>query len=332
MTRRMIAEWEKQGAVMIALPHKDTDWQPTLNEVTKTYVEIASTIAQKEWLIVVGPQLDNLKTTLAERLDNESFSRIKWIDCPTNDTWTRDYGFISVIDHGALHLLDFKFNAWGEKFDYQLDNNINQYLFDNNIVKGYYENHQDLVLEGGSIESDGKGTVFTTSHCLLAPHRNQPMTQLDIERELKLRLGAERIVWINHGSVKGDDTDGHIDTMVRIAPDDTLLYIKGDDEELRLMEKELQSLTTTKGNPYRLLPLPMPHPIIEDGEQLPATYANYLVINGAVLCPTYGQPDNDSTAMETIAKAFTDREIIGIDCRSLIKQHGSLHCSTMQLY
>lgn len=340
--RRMIAEWEQQDAVLIALPHEDTDWQPILDEITQTYVEIAKAIAKRERLIVVIPPSGNIKTSqskrvddfkknLAKQLDGESFARIAWHECPTNDTWARDFGFITVEDNGKLCLLDFKFNAWGEKFNYQLDNNINRNLYDNNIVKGEYEDNLDFVLEGGSIESDGKGTIFTTTPCLLAPHRNQPMTQLDIERELKRRLGAERIAWINHGSLKGDDTDGHIDTLVRIAPNDTLLYIKGDNEELRLMEEDVKVLRTIEGKPYRLLPLPMPHPIYDDGEQLPATYANYLVVNGAVLCPTYAQPDLDKQAMEVIAEAFPDREIVGIDCRAVIKQHGSLHCCTMQL-
>lgn len=324
----MIAEWEVQDAVLIALPHEDTDWRPILDEITRTYAEIAKAIATREKLIVTGPHLDSFKKTLATQLDGESFSRIVWHECPTNDTWARDFGFISVEDNGNLHLLDFQFNAWGEKFHYQLDNQINRHLYEKGIVRGVYEDHLDFVLEGGSIESDGKGTVLTTSQCLLAPHRNQPMSKSDIEKELKRRLGAERILWINHGTLKGDDTDGHIDTLARIAPNDTLLYISGD----KLLEDEVKALRNINGKPYRLLSLPMPDPIYDEREQLPATYANYLVINGAVLCPTYAQPDNDKRAMAMIAKAFPNREVVGVDCRSVIRQHGSLHCCTMQLY
>ena len=194
----------------------------------------------------------------------------------------------------------------------------------------------DFVLEGGSIESDGKGTVFTTTGCLLAPHRNQPMSKDQIEERLKQELHAERIVWIDHGNLIGDDTDGHIDTLVRICPDDTLLYMGCDNpddeqyEELHLMEQQLKTFRTIEGKPYRLLKLPMPRPIIFEGERLPATYANFLVINGAVLCPTYAQPDLDAEALRLVGEAFPDREIVGIDCRSIIKQHGSLHCCTMQ--
>lgn len=305
----MLAEWEPQSAVQLTWPHKDTDWAPILPEITAVYEEMKREIESRETVIVVD-------------------------DIPHNDTWARDHGFITVEENGQLILLDFKFNGWGEKFAAELDNDINRQLYEQQLVKGIYESHLDFVLEGGSIESDGKGTIFTTTCCLMAPHRNQPLTQQKIEQQLKEWLGAERIVWINHGSLIGDDTDGHIDTLVRIAPNDTLLYIGADDEHpnLLLMEQELQQLRTIDGHPYRLLRLPMPRPIYDDGERLPATYANYLVINGAVLVPTYNQPDLDQEAISTIGKAFPDREIIGIDCRAVIRQHGSLHCCTMQYY
>ena len=305
----MLAEWEPQSAVQLTWPHKDTDWAPILPEITAVYEEMKREIESRETVVVVD-------------------------DIPHNDTWARDHGFITVEENGQLILLDFKFNGWGEKFAAELDKDINRQLYEQQLVKGIYESHLDFVLEGGSIESDGKGTIFTTTCCLMAPHRNQPLTQQEIEQQLKEWLGAERIVWINHGSLIGDDTDGHIDTLVRIAPNDTLLYIGADDEhpDLLLMEQELQQLRTIDGHPYRLLRLPMPRPIYDDGERLPATYANYLVINGAVLVPTYNQPDLDQEAISTIGKAFPDREIIGIDCRAVIRQHGSLHCCTMQYY
>lgn len=305
----MLAEWEPQTAVQLTWPHKDTDWAPILPEITAVYEEMKREIESRETVIVVD-------------------------DIPHNDTWARDHGFITVEESGQLILLDFKFNGWGEKFAAELDNDINRQLYEQQLIKGTYESHLDFVLEGGSIESDGKGTIFTTTCCLMAPHRNQPLTQQEIEQQLKEWLGAERIVWINHGSLMGDDTDGHIDTLVRIAPNDTLLYIEADEEhpDLLLMEQELQQLRTIDGHSYRLLRLPMPRPIYDDGERLPATYANYLVINGAVLVPTYNQPDLDQEAISTIGKAFPDREIIGIDCRAVIRQHGSLHCCTMQYY
>ena len=321
----MPAEWEPQSAVQLTWPHEATDWAPILPEITAVYEEMAREIKKREPLIIVD-------------------------DIPHNDTWARDHGFITVEETSDLRpqtsdliLLDFCFNGWGEKFEATLDNQINKHLFDRGIVKGQYEPHLDFVLEGGSIESDGKGTVFTTTCCLMAPHRNQPLTQQEIEARLKEYLGAERIVWINHGSLIGDDTDGHIDTLVRICPDDTLLYTGGDDDhpDLARMEKELKTLRTLDGRPYRLLKLPLPRPIYEkvqsskfkvQSERLPATYANYLVVNGAVLVPTYNQPDLDAEAMRIIQQAFPDREIVGINCCAVIKQHGSLHCCTMQYY
>ena len=194
----------------------------------------------------------------------------------------------------------------------------------------------DFVLEGGSIESDGKGTVFTTSCCLLAPNRNQPLSREDIEQKLKLYLQAERIIWIDYGELTGDDTDGHIDTLVRTAPDDTLIYVGCDDtddeqyEGLHTMEEQLKTFRTADGKPYTLLRLPMPHAMFYDGERLPATYANFIIINGAVIVPTYNQPDNDSAALATIQQAFPDRRIIGIDSSVIVRQHGSLHCCSMQ--
>lgn len=305
----MPAEWEHQSCVQLTWPHKDTDWAPILSEITAVYENMAREIGKREPLLIVDK-------------------------IPHNDTWARDHGFITVEEDSVLFLLDFKFNGWGEKFEATLDNQINRHLFDQGLVKGIYEDHLDFVLEGGSIESDGKGTIFTTKCCLMAPHRNQPLSQQEIEDKLKAYLGAERIVWLNHGSLIGDDTDGHIDTLVRICPNDTLLYIGGDEDhpDLAEMEKELQALRTLDGHPYRLLKLPLPRPIYDGEDRLPATYANYLVINGAVLVPTYAQPDLDAEAMRIIGEAFPDREVVGIDCRAVIKQHGSLHCCTMQYY
>ena len=305
----MQAEWERQSAVQLTWPHEHTDWAPILPEITAVYEQMAQEIRKRESLIVVD-------------------------DIPHNDTWARDHGFITVEENGTNVLLDFRFNGWGEKFEAELDNQINRHLHDKGIVKGVYEDHLNFVLEGGSIESDGKGTVFTTTCCLMAPHRNQPFTQADIEVRLKEYLGAERIVWLNHGSLIGDDTDGHIDTLVRICPDDTILYTGGDSDhpDLDLMEEELKALRTLDGKPYRLLKLPLPRPIYDDDYRLPATYANYLVINDAVLVPTYRQPDLDAEAMQMIGEAYPDREIVSIDCCAVIKQHGSLHCCTMQYY
>ena len=308
---RLPAEWESQSMVQLTWPHAKTDWAYMLSEITQTYEEMAREISSREELLIVGE--------------------------PNNDTWARDHGFITLVDdEGHARLLDYCFNGWGEKFEAALDNAINRRIYDEGKVKGEYVDCLDFVLEGGSIESDGEGTIFTTSSCLLAPHRNQPMTKADIEARLKCDLCAERVLWIDYGHLVGDDTDGHIDTLVRVAPNYTLLYIGCDDEadeqydDLKQMEEQLKTFRTLGGEPYKLVKLPSPRPIFEDGERLPATYANFLIINGAVLVPTYNQPDLDAEAMRLIGEVFPDREIVGIDCRSVIKQHGSLHCCTMQ--
>ena len=309
---RLPAEWERQSMVQLTWPHAKTDWAYMLSEITQTYEEMAAAIRKYEDLLVVGE--------------------------PNNDTWARDHGFITLVDdEGGARLLDYCFNGWGEKFEAALDNAINRRIYDEGKVKGEYVDCLDFVLEGGSIESDGEGTIFTTSGCLLAPHRNQPMTQAEIEARLKQDLCAERVLWIDYGNLTGDDTDGHIDTLVRIAPDYTLLYIGCDDEadeqyaDLKKMEDQLKTFRTLSGEPYKLVKLPMPRAIYDEGGlRLPATYANFLVINGAVLVPTYDQPDLDAEAMRLIGEAFPGRDVVGIDCRSIIKQHGSLHCCTMQ--
>jgi len=321
---RLPAEWEPQSGIQLTWPHALTDWAPMLDEITSTYRQMAAAIERYEPVLTVSA-------------DGSARTAIN-VKCPTNDTWARDHGFITLVsDDGDCRLLDFKFNGWGEKFAADLDNAINRRLYDGGYLKGEYADELDFTLEGGSIESDGRGTVFTTTGCLMAPHRNQPLTQEQIEERLKLSLGARRIVWINHGALTGDDTDGHIDTLVRVCPDDTLLYIGCDDphdeqyDELRLMEEELRALRTIDGRQYRLLRLPMPRPIYdEDGERLPATHANFLIVNGAVLVPTYQQADVDAEALRIIGQAFPGRDIVAIDCRAIIRQHGSLHCCTMQ--
>ena len=320
---RLPAEWEPQEGVQLTWPHIRTDWAPMLDEITAVYRQMAREIAQRERLLIVAPE-------------DAAYDCLR-IVCDTNDTWARDHGFISLVDdEGHRRLLDYQFNGWGEKFEAGLDNAINRKIYAAGELEGEYIDCLDFVLEGGSIESDGKGTVFTTTNCLMAPHRNQPLKKCEIEQRLIQDLGASRIIWIDYGSLTGDDTDGHIDTLVRICPDDTLLYVGCDDhqdeqyEELQKMEAQLRTFRTLDGKPYTLKKLPMPRPIYDGADRLPATYANFLVINGAVLCPTYGQPDLDAEALSIIGGAFPDREIIGIDCRPVISQHGSLHCCTMQ--
>jgi len=331
------AEWYPQSAVQLTWPHDKTDWASMLHEVTACYVRIATEIALRERLLVVTPNPLEVNQLLHEHLPQKAFENVSIHEIPTNDTWARDHSFITILSPEGPRLLDFRFNGWGMKFPAWLDNQICRNLMKQHVLRGEYEGHLDFVLEGGSIESDGEGTILTTQQCLLAPNRNEPLNRDEIEQRLKLYLHADRILWLHHGYLAGDDTDSHIDTLVRLCPNNTIAYVKCTDmqdehfAELRLMEEELQSLRTREGLPYYLVPLPMAAPAFDDeGQRLPATYANFLVINGAVLLPTYQDSKLDQMATQQLQKAFPGYEIIGIDCRPLIRQHGSLHCSTMQ--
>ena len=334
------AEWYTQSCVQLTWPHEDTDWRDYLDDITETFVQIAKAVAHYEPLVIAAKYPERVREVLAESLNDDEMARVSIYECDNNYTWARDHAFItlvSTIDASAsCRLLDFRFNRWGEKFAADKDNRINRTLYDKGVFSGERVDYDDFVLEGGSIESDGRGTVLTTSVCLMAPHRNQPMTQAEVETVLKERLCARKIVWFDYGQLIGDDTDGHIDTIVRVCPDNTLLYVGCDDEndpqyaDLKALENQLQQATDADGRPYRLLKLPMPDALYDDGDRLPATYANFLIINGAVIVPTYNQEENDARALELVAEAFPGYDIIGIDSQTIVRQHGSIHCLTMQ--
>ncbi len=333
MDIRMPAEWEPQSGIMLAWPHKDTDWNYMLTEVQECFKHIAEAIVEDETLILIAPDVAQVKMQLAH-LDQ---SQIKYYEIPTNDTWARDFGAISVIENGCPKLIDFKFNAWGLKFAANFDNLINHSLAKMNTFSCNLKNRLNFVLEGGSIESDGAGCILTTENCLLSPNRNGEFTKDDIEQVLRSELGAEKVLWLSSGELEGDDTDSHIDTLARFAPCNTILYVSCDDksdchyQSLKRMETELMAMSNINGEKFNLKKLPLPDAIFdEDGLRLPATYANFLIMNHQVLVPIYNQPKNDDKALTVIGEAFPKHKIVGIDCNALIKQHGSLHCLTMQ--
>jgi agmatine/peptidylarginine deiminase len=236
-----------------------------------------------------------------------------------------------VISH-----LNFKFNGWGEKYNHDLDNALNHKLANTKPFKGKSHHDIDFILEGGSIESDGLGTILTTRQCLLNPNRNKGLSQQDIEQQLATHLGAKRVLWIDQPHLPGDDTDAHIDTLARFCSANSIAYTSCDDEHaplyehLKDMEMQLQVLRTQAAEPYHLVPLPLPKTIVdEEGKQLPANYSNFLIINHAVLVPVYGDA-NDAIALERLGNVFPSHHIIAIPCRPLVHQYGSLHCMTMQ--
>ncbi|MGM9868266.1 MAG: agmatine deiminase family protein [Sodaliphilus sp.] len=334
------AEWAAQDAVMLAWPHADTDWCDMLDEVVACYQQIARAILQAEPLVVVTPDVDRAKRDLAE-IESATFHPVHYFLLPTNDTWARDFGPITVVRNGACVPLDFKFDAWGMKFAADKDNLVTSRLDLYELFQNSPTNHRDFVLEGGSIESDGNGTLMTTAGCLLSPNRNATYSKDEITAYLKCVFGVRQVLWIHHGEMPGDDTDGHIDTLARFAPGNVILYngavcpcgeiSEAHSRQLLAMEEEIKQMVNADGKKYNLMQLPIPAPIYDDdGHQLPATYANFLITNHSVLVPIYDQPLADELALGIIKVAFPDYEVVGIDCRALIKQHGSLHCITMQ--
>jgi len=325
------AEWDDQQFVQLTWPHKNTDWADMLDEVNECFVNIAREIIKHEDLLIVCADTDEVEQLLGDA----DLSRITFAEMPTNDTWARDHGGITVLVDGKPVVYDFTFNGWGLKFAANHDNLITRQLYTAGIFgDAAHKNCFDFVLEGGSIESNGEGTLLTTSECLLSDNRNN-LSEEDIEAKLIEYFGLKQVLWLNHGYLAGDDTDSHVDTLARLCDRSTIAYVKCDDiedehyDELKKMKKELRMFKTSDGRYFRLIPLPMADVIYLGEERLPATYANFLIINGAVLVPTYNSP-KDELAIQQVQKAFPDREIVGIDCRALIKQHGSLHCVTMQ--
>lgn len=327
------AEWYPQSAIQLTWPHEGTDWAPILDEVVPCFVAIAREIVKHEKLLIVCPDEQTVRRQLGE-IDE---TRIIFREMETNDTWARDHGGISVFEEGRPMVYDFVFNGWGMKFPANWDNLITRRLFrlgafTENVLP---QNMQPFVLEGGSIESDGNGTLLTTVECLSSVNRNEYLQKEELEHYLKDVLGVQRILWLENGYLAGDDTDSHVDTLARFCSEDTIAYVQCADEtdehfeELQAMEEELQAFTQANGEPYRLIPLPMADRVEWKGERLPATYANFLIVNGAVLVPLYGSP-KDEVAKAVLQQAFPDREVVGINCLPLIKQHGSLHCVTMQ--
>lgn len=336
---RFPAEWEHTGGVLVAWPHPATDWAGMLPEIERCYTDLIGAITRHTPAVVIAPDTSRPRQVLDGHTGPHP---VIYFDVPTNDTWTRDYGVIvTEKSDGSPVLNDFGFNAWGGKFAAGLDNAVTSHMARAGVLRGQYADHRHFILEGGSIESDGHGTVMVTEECLLTPTRNPRLTRADIDKVLAETLGARKVLWVKGGGIIGDDTDGHIDTLARLAPDNVILHATAavgvdDPEQTALLEtlaESLHGLTDADGRPYSLVGIPLPEPIYDpaDGSRLPATYLNYLVLNEAVLLPVYGQPMPDMLAERIIKVAYPGHTIEKVDCRALVRQHGSLHCATMQI-
>ena len=324
-------EWQKQRAVLMAFPHKNSDWNNNLQSALVPFIRIAQAIAYAQPVYIICDSKDDISDLFC------STRNMSFIEIPTNDTWIRDYGYISVVENGEVKLLDFTFDAWGGKFEAELDNLVNRTLHKKGYMGVTPLESIDFVLEGGAIESDGLGTIMTTSACLCNVNRNGGLSKDEVEERLTAYLGAKRVLWLDHGYLAGDDTDSHIDTLVRFVSEDTIMFVQCLDEEdehyeeLQKMEKQLKSFKTFEGEAYTLIALPMASAKFdEEGHRLPATYANFLITNGALVYPTYSVKE-DKIVHEIFKDFFGDREIIPIECSRLIEEGGSLHCSTMQI-
>ena len=335
---RFPAEWEPQAAVLIAWPNAETDWADRLGEVEETYIALVTAITRFQQAIICVAD-DDVETYAEMRLRSNrvDMDRVRFVTVPYDDTWLRDSGPITLVEGSAgssFRLLDFRFTGWGGKFEASDDDRLVERLTNQNKFLNSYRQSIDFALEGGAIDTDGEGTLLTTWQCL---HERHPQTPREVlSANLAKWLAQDRVLWLDHGYLEGDDTDAHIDTLARFAPGNAIVFQACDDpadshfDELKAMADEIAALRTRDGQPYRLFPLPWAQPIRDGGRRLAASYANFLIINGAVLMPAYGDVA-DAAAAAVLAEAFPGREIVQVPCRPLIWQNGSLHCITMQL-
>ena len=336
---RLPAEWEPQSAILLAWPHAGTDWAQRLADVEETFIALVEAIARFQPVLVCVADGD-LEAYARARLSSAriDMARVAFVEVPYDDTWLRDTGPITLSppggEKGSMVLLDFRFTGWGGKFEAGEDDQLVGRLSDIGIFSNSVVQTIDFALEGGAIDTDGQGTLLTTWQCLSERHPGEDRASLS--RKLADWLRQDRVLWLDHGYLEGDDTDAHVDTLARFAAPDAIVFQARDDPadthypELQAMADEIERLRTAGGEPYRLFPLPWPRPIIDGDRRLAASYANFLIVNGAVLMPAYGDPA-DARAAEVLQAAFPGREIVQVPCRALIWQNGSLHCLTMQL-
>ena len=318
---RAFGEWENQELLMLSIPHSNSDWAEYLDEILDSYEELVRAVSKYQKVLLIAPNQSDFDRF--KKFDNCEFLQID-----TDDTWIRDYGAIDVEKDSEIISYDFKFNAWGGKFSSSKDDVVNKKLFEHFGTKLEEIN---LILEGGSIDFNGDGVMLTTTECLLNDNRNR-LSKDELEARLKDLFGLRKIVWLNHGFIKGDDTDSHVDTLARFIAPNKVAYAACLDEndehykELNLMKKELENAG------FELVALPLPKPVFYNGKRLGATYCNFIFINGAVIVPTYGDKEADEYAINALKSALPNKDIIGVDSRVFIRQNGSLHCSSQNRY
>lgn len=314
---KSIPEWSEQEYLMLSLPHEKSDWKPYLGEIIQAYKEFVKATSEFQKVLLIAPNKSDFAPF-------ENMTNVEFFICDTNDTWIRDFGAIDILEDNHLKALDFTFNAWGNKFQSELDNEVNSKLFKEKFNEKLTK--IDFILEGGSIDFNGEGVMLTSSNCLLNENRNSHLDKNQIEAKLKEIFGLKQIIWLENGFIKGDDTDHHIDTLARFIDKNTIAYSVCEDEEdehyipLQKMKKELEATG------FNLIELPLPKPLYYEGRRLGATYANFVFVNDALIMPFY-KDENDEIIKQRLAKALPKRKIIGVDARVFLRQNGSLHCS-----
>ncbi|HED6758019.1 TPA: agmatine deiminase family protein [Campylobacter coli] len=314
---KSIPEWNEQEYLMLSLPHEKSDWKPYLGEIVQAYKEFVRAASKFQKVLLIAPSKSDF-------VPFENMANVEFFICDTNDTWIRDFGAIDILEDNRLKALDFTFNAWGNKFQSELDNEVNSKLFEEKFKEKLTK--IDFILEGGSIDFNGEGVMLTSSNCLLNENRNSHLDKNQIEAKLKEIFGLKQIIWLENGFIKGDDTDHHIDTLARFIDKNTIAYSVCEDEEdehyipLQKMKKELEATG------FDLVELPLPKPLYYEGRRLGATYANFVFVNDALIMPFY-KDKNDEIIRQRLAKALPERKIVGVDARVFLRQNGSLHCS-----
>lgn len=340
MTDRVLpGEWAHQQAMLLVWPRAGGDWGNGLDAAREVIAQMAAALAPHQRVVLAAAD-DDCAYSIASHpvLAEIGHGRLRVCLAANDDIWARDTGPLTVIEDGKRLFTDFRFDGWGGQFGASHDDKLTATLFEADALgAGVLERHE-YTLEGGSIEVNGVGALLTTERCLIAGRRNADIDRAQADALLRATFGVETVHWLAHGDLIGDDTDGHIDTLARFAAPDTIVYQgcrdTADDHfaPLAAMAEELAALRQTGGEPYRLVELPLPRPVFdpEDGHRLPAGYANFLIANGCVLAPAFGDPA-DETAHAILAELFPNREIVPIDSRALIRQHGGLHCAAMQI-
>lgn len=324
MKIRLPAEWEKQKSITVVFPTNQQDWQHSLIEIQKSYVNLINVMREFQKCIIIIDDKKILKQFFKD------LTNIEIYEIQTDDTWIRDFGAIDYFQDNSLQSYDFIFNAWGDKFGSSLDNIANQKLQDQSFFKEQLKSI-NFVLEGGSIDSNGEGTLLTTAKCIYNKNRNPLLSHAQINEKITTLFGLKKLIVLEHGGLEGDDTDSHVDTLARFIDTNSIAYVKCYDKEdvhfkdLDLMEKELQKTG------FRLVPLPLPKSKLFEEERLPATYINFIFINNALIMPTYND-ENDAIALEILTKEIKNRTIISVDASIFIREYGSLHCASINQF